>query len=403
MRALYRRWVLSYWSPYAAMALAGILSAVYFGITKTVWAVTGEFTRLGGHVLEWFGADLSDWSYFGLVGMNGTTWTRTDGWIVWGMFVGALIMVLLNNNFKIRVPRQKRRWIQGFAGGIVAGFGARMALGCNLAAFFTGVPQFSLHAWIFMAATGIGTYLGVKLIGTKWWKGKPALSKGSIDTASQPTKRKVQPILGGIAALLYAALIVCFFATGHPMLGVAALFGAFFGICIERGQICFTSAFRDMWISGRATMTKAILAGMAVSSVATLIILLVNGMDPITKIAAPSTLIGGILFGLGIVMAGGCETGMMYRLMEGQIVFLPVFLGNVIGASFLAYAWDHMGVYDALVASGSKINLFTAWGPAGAIAATLIVLGLVFAIAAYWQKHYRFGTGFKRGESHHVN
>ena len=127
------------------------------------------------------------------------------------------------------------------------------------------------------------------------------------------------------------------------MLGTAALFGAAFGILIERGQICFTSAFRDLWISGRATMTKAITLGMAVSSVATLVIILVYGLEPITKIAAPSTLIGGLLFGLGIVMAGGCETGMMYRLMEGQVVFLPVFIGNIVGATALAYAWDRLG------------------------------------------------------------
>jgi len=32
-------------------------------------------------------------------------------------------------------------------------FGARLAMGCNLAAFFTGIPMFSLHAWAFMLAT----------------------------------------------------------------------------------------------------------------------------------------------------------------------------------------------------------------------------------------------------------
>ena len=84
--------------------------------------------------------------------------------------------------------------------------------------------------------------------------------------------------------LAYIALIVYFYATGRTMLGTAALFGAAFGILIERGQICFTSAFRDLWISGRATMTKAIAVGMAVSSVATLIVILVYGLDPITKL-----------------------------------------------------------------------------------------------------------------------
>lgn len=401
MKTIYAKLFQNYWSPYLVMALAGVLSALYFGITATVWAVTGEFTRLAGHAMELFGADVSGWSYFKLIGMKGTTFTRTDGWIVWGMFIGALVMVLLSNNFKIRLPRQKRRWVQGFAGGIVAGFGARLALGCNLAAFFTGVPQFSLHSWIFMVATAGGTFLGAKLVGTSWWKGKAIVARGGIArTAAKPGV--IQPYVGGIVAVVYAGLVVYLFVSGRTMLGVAALFGAGFGILIERGQICFTSAFRDLWISGRATMTKAIIVGMAVSSVATLAILLIYGMEPITKIAALSTLVGGLLFGVGIVMAGGCETGMMYRLMEGQIVFLPVFLGNVIGAGALAYAWDHLGVYDTLVSGGSKINLIDRLGHGGALAATLIVLAIGYAIAVYWQKHYRFKDGFKKGDPAHV-
>ncbi|KEQ23514.1 selenium metabolism membrane protein YedE/FdhT [Paenibacillus tyrfis] len=391
----------NYWSPYAAMGIAGVLSALYFGITGTVWAVTGEFTRLGGHVLQLFGVDISNWAYYGLIHMDGTTFSRTDGWIVWGMFIGALIMILLSNNFKVRVPKQKRRLLQGLIGGFIAGVGARLALGCNLAALFTGVPQFSFHAWIFMIATAIGTYAGVKIVNTRWWKGKPVLQKGNMAQSAAKT-RKIQPIAGTVIALLYAGLIVYFFISGRMMLGVVALFGAAFGILIERGQICFTSAFRDLWISGRATMTKAITVGMAISSVATLLIILIYGLDPITKIAAPSTFIGGVLFGIGIVLAGGCETGMMYRLMEGQVVFLPVFIGNIIGATALAYAWDHLGVYNVLVQSGAKINLLTNMGPVGALLVTLILLGIGYAVAVYWQKNYRFGVGFKKGDYNNV-
>jgi len=138
-----RKLFTNYWSPYVAIGIAGVLSALYFGITNTVWAVTGEFTRFGGHILLLFGVDISDWAYFDLIQMKGSTFDRTDGWIVWGMFIGALIMILFSNNFKIRMPKQKRRLVQGLIGGIIAGVGARLALGCNLAAFFTGVPQFS--------------------------------------------------------------------------------------------------------------------------------------------------------------------------------------------------------------------------------------------------------------------
>ncbi|MGG0642434.1 selenium metabolism membrane protein YedE/FdhT [Sporosarcina gallistercoris] len=391
-----------YWNPYVVLLIAGMLSALYFGLTSTVWAVTGEFTRLGGDLLKLFGVDISGWAYYDMVHLKGTTWSRPDGWIVWGMFIGALMMVLLSNNFKIRLPQQKRRYVQGLVGGIIAGFGARLALGCNLAAFFTGVPQFSFHSWIFIVATGVGTFFGAKLTKMRWWKGKPTLTRG----AAKPTKvkkRVIQPYVGVAIALVYLGLMIYFFATGQKLLGLGALFGLAFGILIERGQICFTSAFRDLFLVGRSVMAKAIIVGMAISSVLTVIIISVYDVTPITQIAALSTFVGGVLFGLGIVMASGCETGMMYRLMEGQVLFLPVFAGNVIGATLLAYAWDHLGVYNTLVKSGTKINLLDSFGPVGAILATLAMLGVLYAVTVYREKRYHRQLAMKRGGNQHAS
>lgn len=53
----------------------------------------------------------------------------------------------------------------------------------------------------------------------------------------------------------------------QPKLGIAMLCGIGFGLLIERAQICFTSAFRDLWITGRTHMAKAIILGMAVSTI----------------------------------------------------------------------------------------------------------------------------------------
>lgn len=222
---LYQKIFKEYWNPFIAISIAGLVSALYFGITGTVWAVTGEFTRLGGHILGLFGIDVSQWAYFQLVGFEGSPLSRTDGWIVIGMLIGAFITILLSNSFKIRVPKQKRRLIQGFIGGIIAGFGARLALGCNLAAFFTGVPQFSFHSWIFMLTTAIGTYFGVKVVNTKWWRGKPSLIKGSVNPliSQEVQKRKIQPILGFIFAVIYLALILYFLRRGNQCLELPAL------------------------------------------------------------------------------------------------------------------------------------------------------------------------------------
>lgn len=394
----------NYWNPYIAVGLAGLLSAFYFGITGTVWAVTGEFTRFGGHILQAVGVDISDWAYYQMIGMDGSSFDRTDGWIVFGMLIGALITVLLGNNFKIRVPQQRRRLVQGFIGGIIAGFGARLALGCNLAAFFTGVPQFSFHSWIFMFTTAIGAYFGVKIVNTPWWRGKANLkrfSKAVAQPASPQQQRKIQPYWGALLALVFAGILVYYVIDGRPLIAAAALFGAGFGILIERGQVCFTSAFRDLWVSGRATLTKAIAAGMIISTVVTFI-LIQSGMEAIIKVAAPSTFIGGLLFGIGIVLAGGCETGMMYRVMEGQVLFWSVFAGNIVGATFLAFSWDHLGLYDVLVEGWTAVNLIEAWGPANALLATLVLLGSWFLFGNWWEKHYRFGRGLKVTREHFV-
>ncbi|WP_338449995.1 selenium metabolism membrane protein YedE/FdhT [Niallia oryzisoli] len=397
---LYNKIFKEYWNPYVAISIAGLLSALYFGITGTVWAVTGEFTRLGGHVLQWFGVDVSQWAYFQLINIEGTPISRTDGWIVIGMLVGALMMILISNSFKIRMPKQKRRLVQGFIGGIIAGFGARLALGCNLAAFFTGVPQFSFHAWIFMLMTAIGTFFGVKVVNTKWWLGKPNLQKGKgkrIVKKKDGNKTNIQPILGFVLAGIYLAIIVYFFAVGKSLLGVGAIAGALFGILIERGQICFTSAFRDMWISGRAVMSKAIAVGMMISVVITFIYIQ-TGAVQIIKMAAPSTVIGGLLFGFGIVLAGGCETGMMYRAMEGQVLFWIVGIGNIVGATLLSYGWDHLGIFNALAAEWPKVNLIEEWGATGALLGTLGMLLVWFLFSSWWEKRFRYGTGIKQEE-----
>lgn len=397
---LYHKIFKEYWNPYVAISIAGLLSALYFGITGTVWAVTGEFTRLGGHILQWFGVDVSEWAYFELISIEGTPISRTDGWIVIGMLVGALMMILISNSFKIRMPRQKRRLVQGFIGGIIAGFGARLAMGCNLAAFFTGVPQFSFHAWIFMLMTAIGTYFGVKVVNTKWWLGKPNLQMGrgkKVIKKKKAKKSHIQPILGLLVAIVYVGIIIYFVLVGKNLLAVGAIAGALFGILIERGQICFTSAFRDMWISGRAVMSKAIAVGMMISVVITFIYIQ-TGATQVIKMAAPSTVIGGLLFGFGIVLAGGCETGMMYRAMEGQVLFWIVGAGNIVGATLLSYGWDHLGIFNALASNWPKVNLIEEWGATGALLGTMGMLLAWFLFSSWWEKRFRYGTGIKQEE-----
>ena len=48
-------------------------------------------------------------------------------------------------------------------GGLVMGYGARLAYGCNIGAFFSGIASTSLHGWLWIAAALPGNWVGIKL------------------------------------------------------------------------------------------------------------------------------------------------------------------------------------------------------------------------------------------------
>ncbi len=106
------------------------------GFFGGVWAVTGEMTRWGGEFLELLGMNLDGYSYYQKQNLNGTPLTRTDGIMLIGMFIGCLVAALLANKVKFRLPASNIRIFQAIVGGILSGYGARLAFGCNLANFF---------------------------------------------------------------------------------------------------------------------------------------------------------------------------------------------------------------------------------------------------------------------------
>lgn len=378
-------YLIRFWNPTAAVIAAGILSAYYFGLTGTYWAVTGEFTRWGGEILESMGVNVSDWGYYKIIGLDGTIFSRIDGLMILGMFAGCIAAALWANNIKIRMPQNRIRIVQALIGGALAGFGARLAMGCNLASLFTGIPQFSLHAWFFTLTTAIGSYAGVKFTLLPIFRPPLKLKKGAGKVEhADPQQAKHRFRFGMLIFAIW--LIASFYVMQSSIkLGFAMLFGLGFGLLIERAQICFTSAFRDLWATGRAYMGKAIIYGMLVSTICVFSYIQL-GANPKIMWAGPNAVIGGLLFGFGIVLAGGCETGWMYRAMEGQVHFMWVGVGNVAGSTLLAYWWDSLAPVLAL--DYEKINLLKSFGP---ISGLLLNYGLMIAclvFVVWWEKRF---------------
>ena len=389
-----RDYLIKFWNPLYSVLFIGLLSAYYFGLTGSAWAVTGEFTRWAGEILALFGVQTKEWDYFKIIGLEGNIFTRKDGVMIIGMFLGALIATLWANGFKLRFPKSKTRILQALIGGIIAGFGARLGMGCNLASFFTGIPQFSLHAWFFTLMSVVGVWVGTKALMLPLLRSRATLQSGACAMTPRKDRSRFSFILGCVVCVLAFVWIIELMGQDSytpkvSKLGIATLLGLLFGLVIARAQICFTSAFRDLFLTGRALMAKAIVLGMFLSTLGVFGFIML-GVPPKIVWVGANVLIGGFLFGFGIVIAGGCECGWMYRAMEGQMHYVIVGIGNLIGSALLAYTWP---LYSkALATSYPKINLLESFGNYGGLLANYILLGLFLGLIILIERKVRKNT-----------
>lgn len=165
---LYRAVVQTEWSPITGGVLLALVNVLLF-IRYRPLGVVGEISRWSSDIADSAGAGVG--TLKGIDGLAGCVARVTEG--TWftdafmlnaGIIVGALAAALLSREFKLRVPRQPRRYAQSLGGGVVMGYGAGLGLGCTIGAFFSAIPSLALNGWIYAASLAAGAYLGVVLI-----------------------------------------------------------------------------------------------------------------------------------------------------------------------------------------------------------------------------------------------
>lgn len=81
-----------------------------------------------------------------------------------GLFGGSLLAALLAHEFKVRRPRNPVRYVQSLGGGLFMGYGAGIALGCTVGAFFSAIPSLALNGWLFALALAAGAFIGLQVV-----------------------------------------------------------------------------------------------------------------------------------------------------------------------------------------------------------------------------------------------
>jgi uncharacterized membrane protein YedE/YeeE len=165
------QWLKKPWPYWVGGIFLGLLNVALLALSGTVWQVTGGFLLWAAKVLELAGFEPFKWEYFKLhsneysqIISNHSIFINKYTILNIGVAAGSLIATLLASQFKFGKVKNIKYIILAFLGGIMMGYGSRLAGGCTIGCFFSGIPSFSLHAWVFWIFAAIGTWVGTKLL-----------------------------------------------------------------------------------------------------------------------------------------------------------------------------------------------------------------------------------------------
>lgn len=132
------------WGVVYGLGLWAAKGAVVLGVDVTAspfWAAPGNADRLAASVLT----DVTSLTNIGII-------------------AGAALVAAWRGGLGQALPGYPvRAWIATIVAGLLLGYTSRLAFGCNVGAFFSGISTGSLHGWAWFAAAFAGAGIGIRL------------------------------------------------------------------------------------------------------------------------------------------------------------------------------------------------------------------------------------------------
>lgn len=149
----------------AAISLA-ILNLATLLVAGHPWTITWGFTLVGAKVallLGWEPSSSAFWSSgFQLNALERGFWHDVTTVMNLGILVGAGAVAVV---MKVNRKSMRIHWKSALAavvGGLMLGYGARLAYGCNIGAMVSGIASTSVHGWLWLIFALMGNWIGIK-------------------------------------------------------------------------------------------------------------------------------------------------------------------------------------------------------------------------------------------------
>jgi uncharacterized membrane protein YedE/YeeE len=149
-----------------AVALA-LLNFTTLAIAGRPWGITSAFALWGAKGAQFIGIDPTAWAYWqspaNAKALAGSVFADVTSVMDFGIIAGAMLASSLAGRFAPSWDIPLRSILAAVIGGLLLGYGARIAYGCNIGAYFSGIASGSLHGYLWAIAAFAGNIVGVKL------------------------------------------------------------------------------------------------------------------------------------------------------------------------------------------------------------------------------------------------
>ncbi len=386
VKKLYKALCQSEWNAMVAGIIVGLLSVLIMAWWRP-WGAVGAIRNWGDWIMYGITSLVgSDAGIFGFYEDAPKSILISSGSVIGIGFVGgAFISACLGHDFAIRIP-PRLELVKGIIAGILMGIGSTLAGGCNVGGMYNAIGNLSANGFTMWFGLVIGVLAGLKYI---YWE-MDAITWGSGGAKTIDFPNGVRTMLGFVAliALIAGAYI---YAGNEDSDYIASLSGilmlaAGLGYTMQRGRWCMVQGFREPHMTGDCTLAKSVALSIFIVAVGAAVLkysvpMRADGeavLAPINYVRGTfgwGSIVGGAIFGFGAMMAGGCGSGTLWRVGEGQIkLWITAFTFGI--SNSIMTAWFKDNDFEADGVLGKYVYLPDTMG----YGATLFMIGVIMIL-----------------------
>ncbi len=318
LREDYRRIFVEEWSPYVG-ALLLVLIVLALMTSGLFWGVFGGVKYWGDRLNSVLGLAPLLGIAEAKEGLLGHRMSLMNILLVAGAFTAAL----LSGQFAVNRP-PKLEYVWAALGGSLMGIGASLAGGCTTGGFFNPIVHASPAGWVMWLGLIGGAVVGLKALlwtleNVEWGTTPPSAF------VLPAAVRRLFPVIGFAVIVAVIAWSASWWTSPDKQLAARAVIvvaGFAIGFVMHRSRLCFARSIREPFMTAEGTMTKAVILALAVAMPLAALLFRAKVIDPYVAIPATfwiGSLVGGLIFGFGMVFAGGCASGALWRMGEGHL------------------------------------------------------------------------------------